>query len=280
MATRRPRIFEGPAREAAISRTAAVLDRATASKFEFEALCRHALRRKLVLAGYRWEPADLEAASIVSAALDQIGAVRPTWWQGQREATIPRDGCARCGGPLDDDDQIRRRRFCSEECATAAKTYNEGLYSYVMEDTARAAWEIANPGRRAELAAAQYRRAVDAAPERACAVCRKPFRSIDPDQNTCSPKCGSSCRINPAHDKTCPACGNAFHSSQHDQRACSPACGRELLRRSLPPRPCEECATVFQPGRPEARYCSEAHRDRASARRRRAALRARAPTPT
>ena len=99
-----------------------VLREGEASKFEFEASCRHGLRTALCLKGWSWAEADDTAAAIVGAALRFIGAVRPTWYEGQPEwtqngsgALIARTRCVRCRHRLEE----TQTKFCSTLCANA-----------------------------------------------------------------------------------------------------------------------------------------------------------------
>lgn len=95
---------------------------ATATLLNFEAPCRHGIRCRLTLQGWRWQDADTAAADVVSAALRQIGAKRPTWAEGQPEwsqngagAMIERTRCIRCHGRLPE----MHRKFCGELCASS-----------------------------------------------------------------------------------------------------------------------------------------------------------------
>lgn len=73
----------------------------------------------------RWSVADALSRQAVQCALDQLGAERPTWIQGQRGYvdTIC-DKCMRCRKPLRDDPDALNRRFCSRECALWAADEN------------------------------------------------------------------------------------------------------------------------------------------------------------
>lgn len=91
------------------------------SKFAFEAICRHAIRATLCLRGWGWSDADAVAAQIVAAALNQIGARRPTWKEGQPEwtqdgfAPIERTRCIRCRSLLEG----AQTKYCSDLCASS-----------------------------------------------------------------------------------------------------------------------------------------------------------------
>lgn len=100
----------------------AILREGESSKFEFEASCRHGLRTSLCLKGWSWGEADETAAAIVHRALNIIGAVRPTWYEGQPEwtqndsgALIARTRCIRCRHRLEE----TQAKFCSKLCAGA-----------------------------------------------------------------------------------------------------------------------------------------------------------------
>lgn len=98
-----------------------ILANAEPTPFALEALCRHALRSRLCLRGWRWASADDMAASIVKDSLKRIGAQRPTWKQGQPEwttagfAPIQRTRCVRCHTSLPEG----HTKFCSQLCGQA-----------------------------------------------------------------------------------------------------------------------------------------------------------------
>lgn len=104
-----------------IDQTAAIMQRGEPSPFAFEGFMRHGLRSGLCLRGWSWVEADDMAADIVSSALHQIGAKRPTYQQGQPEWTqegvimIEREHCARCGWKLPEG----KWKFCTQRCSWA-----------------------------------------------------------------------------------------------------------------------------------------------------------------
>ena len=98
------------------------MERGAPSKFALEAPFRHAIRSRLCLQGKAWDVADTIAADVVSRALAMVGAVRPTWAEGQREflqlgagAHIERTRCVNCHRPLPEG----HRKFCGTLCANA-----------------------------------------------------------------------------------------------------------------------------------------------------------------
>ncbi|TXH45378.1 MAG: hypothetical protein E6Q97_31735 [Desulfurellales bacterium] len=108
-------------RRALVDSTATILATGFHSKFEFEASCRHGLRRGFILDGWGWSQADDTAANIVAAALRSIGAQRPTWLQAQTAefqdgAQVPRERCLGCGRQLLGE---VAERFCSRGCKGA-----------------------------------------------------------------------------------------------------------------------------------------------------------------
>ena len=104
-----------------IDQTAAIMSRGEPSVFAFEGFMRHGLRSGLCRKGWGWHDADAASAKIVSAALTQIGAKRPTVAQGQPEWTqegvilVERERCIRCGWKLPDG----HWKFCSRRCLDA-----------------------------------------------------------------------------------------------------------------------------------------------------------------
>lgn len=106
-----------------IDQTAAIMRRGEPSVFAFEGFMRHGLRSGLCLRGWSWADADDMAAEVVRSALDQIGAKRPTYQQGQPEwaqdgvVLVERERCIRCGWALPEG----HWKFCSRRCLDAHK---------------------------------------------------------------------------------------------------------------------------------------------------------------
>jgi hypothetical protein len=123
----KPRRLSKDRRRQLVAIVANILRSGEPTKFTFEATCRHAIRSRLCLQGWRWAEADTIAADIVATALRSIGAQRPAWKEGQPEYTqdgfapILRTRCAHCGRPLPDSDGTRRIH-CSSVCANVRRS--------------------------------------------------------------------------------------------------------------------------------------------------------------
>lgn len=239
LAKRRPTIVPERERRALIGETAEILATAELSKFEHEASCRHGIRTTLVMQGNAWTLSDEEAASIVTQALDRIGAVRPHFLEGQPEFTLsPGHQCQRCGAPLGD--EAGHRRYCSRGCYESAKRYRNDFWQRT-ENIARAA--------------AAYATAKANAAVRQCIVCGAPFKSTVADQMTCSRDCASRSRRT-VHERACEHCGEPFrpHSLTKAGRFCSPVCAAAAQRKHLE-RGCAECGTPFLPKSAGMKFC-------------------------
>lgn len=113
----------------------------TPTRLNHEAATRHGIRASLCWQGWSWQDADTMAAEIVTAALDRIGAKRPTWLEGQPAAfqdgaSVPRERCLGCGAALLGE---VGHAFCSRGCR---RRWTLGIREKVEADDRRAA-EIA-----------------------------------------------------------------------------------------------------------------------------------------
>ena len=167
------------ARQEKVRQIAAILKEYDASPFQYEAACRHAIRAKLCLDGWFYTNADREAHKLVQAALDLIGAKRPSWEQGQPEYTQEgvrareRTTCARCQGPL----PHGHFKWCSHNCKRAAtedKWRRQNRQEYNAQQRAyRAAWSAKQPSR----------------PCAECGTEFKPKSPTNPNAKHCSVRC-------------------------------------------------------------------------------------------
>ena len=178
MSRRRSRHGERAARRERIERIASVLSQYEASPFEFEGPALAAIRADLCLAGWPWEAAHQEARQLVLAALDRIGARRPSWEVGQPEAVhshldlFQRTRCARCGKHLPEG----RRKFCSQLCGRSAAQDRKSAERKAQEAAARQA-------RREAYRAKQELRD--------CAACGVRFKPNHPRQQYCGSRCAA-----------------------------------------------------------------------------------------
>jgi endogenous inhibitor of DNA gyrase (YacG/DUF329 family) len=261
---------------------AALLKRGKLSPFEYEASVRAGLRLRFISEGHGWAHSDLEADAIVQAAFTTMGIERPTWEQGQPNATTGPDYCQTCYSPLDDADQANHRRFCSDTCAKVMKSQD---------------WERWYKLQHGVMNHAKYLDKLDEIPDRPCTVCGTGFRSLNPDTVTCSPECtgiakrtvpekkcqhcvtrfrphsitkaGAFCskscadqsrRLKP---RTCPTCSSSWTPKDGRERYCSTAC-----KPGLPEIPCGHCGDLFNPPTKRARFCTRICKDRNTTRRR------------
>lgn len=118
--------------------------------FAFEGACRHGLRIRLILEGWRWQRADDAAAEIVARALRMIGATRPSWYAGQPAYTeegfapIRRTHCRRCGKPIDAVEMMSgwQSAFCSNACRVSHRRHVEGRTRADYDAALRATGEL------------------------------------------------------------------------------------------------------------------------------------------
>ncbi|MBO0904219.1 hypothetical protein [Jiella sonneratiae] len=242
-----------------VESAASILRTGEPTYFEFEGACRSGIRRSLIMQGWKWVDADNAAADVVSAALKQIGAVRPTWDQGQPECaanfSVEHYYCSRCGTSIPDERKASgRAKFCSDLCSTAASLTKarmsgerRSLADYLAQISRTSAEEV------------RQRTGT-------CEQCNRPFIAHS-GQLFCSVRCrGLAERSKP--EVNCEQCGTAFRSRlNHGQRQkyCSKTCadaaatGIERWRKPRPQVTCEGCGSIFSlkvVSRPR-RFCSQ-----------------------
>lgn len=166
-------------REAIVEKLVVMMRAAEPTPFAVEAPARVGVRSALCLQGWRWAHADVAAAEVVASALNRVGAVRPTWEQGQPEHTqqavlpILRERCSRCGKKMPEDAH-GLEKYCGPVCASAAK---EDLRQRRYEEFGR----VKNA---ASLAARAAKQAT-----RKCQSCGRYFQPKWEDNRFCSLKC-------------------------------------------------------------------------------------------
>lgn len=209
-----------------------------ASRFEFEAACRNGLRAGLCLEGWHWKDADRVAADIVETGLRRIGAVRPSWNEGQidfaMETPVDREQCLNCAGPIPgarrDYAEARGRsvKYCSDSCQRSAQQKRSRMSGEKMS--------------KAEFLAA-------------CAVkSQRTFEDLARNCNTCgtlyfnpnrgTKYCSFDCRvaaITVRGERDCDGCGVRFTQGRPGVRFCSKSCATRTNRAKRAARlQCEE----------------------------------------
>ena len=239
------RILKGERRDHVVARVTAILRTWTFSPFQYEASCRNGLRLAFILKGYSWQRSNDEALAIVAEALANLRAKRPTWEEGQREYSTPREDCNYCGGPLDETHVTRGQRFCSKDCAKFALINRDYEWSWRADNTAWSAYRL-------------IRR--DDMPKKRCVHCGSVFHPSmnNPDQKYCSQACvGLSQRSRPL--ATCEVCGDEFRPpSTLPARFCSQECYSVHQRCRAPTLmlKCSCCGQTFLAKTQKTKCCS------------------------
>lgn len=298
-----PRIFTGEARKAKVSTVMKVLRDWRLSPFEMEGPVRAGIRSALCMDGHGWHRADAEAEALVAEALHLIGAIRPTWEQGQREYAIGRDYCLYCRGPLDEEEIARHRKFCSTDCAGRYMRTRDDEASVAIDQVRSHAYYLvrttrfppkpcgwcgkvfqpAVAGSDACSIGCREKLLISRIPKRECDQCGKLYQPV----KTFSTYCSEECRTDHKNEKRnaesvarraprpCDHCGESYTPSKANQMYCGPRCkGNALYARNgwvvMKPKPCVECGTMFTPKKRNTQeYCSSKCQIRVWARRRR-----------
>lgn len=222
-------ILRGQKRRHVINKAIDVLRDWRKSPFEHEGAVRAGIRSALCLCGHGWHRSDEQAAEIVAAALHAIGAVRPTWEQGQREYVEPRENCARCAVELPDEMRNVGARFCSEECARFAIEYRDFEIRSMSDAMYKAAQDVIMRSKHHT---------------RNCVRCNNPYRPLFGQSRFCSKECADlAAVVLPAID--CGNCGRTFKPKNRYIAYCSRTCAAEA-RVVAPERACETCGKSFR----------------------------------
>jgi hypothetical protein len=245
-----------PWHERMIASVTEILRAGDSSKFEYEAACRYGIRSHLCLKGALWDEADQRAASIVTAALDQIKAVRPTFWEGQSDyadTDTSAGFCARgsCGRPIPVDLESSNGtpiKYCSKICKNRAHA-----------DRARIHGNKSSLAEYLAVCAAQSERTLhDRA--RDCPECGKHFLTRDPSRKYCSRRCWREATA--ATQSPCARCGAMFTPKNSGDgkitKFCSKECSGAARIKDRVERQCPTCLSIFRPAFPSkrTRFCS------------------------
>lgn len=252
-----------------VETVAGILRTGQPTYFAYEGAVWHGLRSSLCLQGWAWHDADAAAADVVGSALRQIGAVRPTWQQGQigytEEATAEHERCANsdCGKPVVIGLNGRPRKYCSTECMGRHHSKMAGRHGF---QRTRAEYLVACAADRARKATA----------ERDCAWCGKLFvQGISNEPRSyCCDTCRNAARAAASRkhptELNCAQCGSTFRPRQSGAKFCSKGCMAVAFSR--PAKPCEACGTLFRPKQrndekfcgPTCRYASYSRKPRSA----------------
>lgn len=233
----RPRKLNRDRQARVVNATVLLLKTWRNSRFEHEGACRAGLRSALCLEGWRWVEADNCAAEIVGQALNRIGAMRPTWAEGQPEVVdtnlITRTRCVHCGGNIPEERADPRVKYCSDRCRSS---------SYARK--AAASHETMT---RVEYLAKSTLKTERTIRERSghCEQCGTFFVAVLRDRRFCSPACsGLARRLIP--ESECQNCGKTFKpKAAHKNKFCSQACFVEKRDANRVAVDCETCGTPF-----------------------------------
>lgn len=237
---------------ALVDSVVSVLKTGVWSKFEFEGACRSGIRSRLCSEGWRWFDADSCALAIVGEALGIIGAVRPTWNEGQpdhvHEDLVQRTRCAHCGTRIPDEREGRLTKYCSDNCRSTAKIVRDRIH-----------------GERVSMAEHLARCAAQSAQTLAdrskhCGHCGSFFFTKDPNRKHCSKRCADAAATFVA-PRACAQCDVVFTpaNSKNDRKFCSHECSTQHNIKPRPEVTCKGCSTIFVKKRPSdvRSYCTD-----------------------
>ncbi|RWK06522.1 hypothetical protein [Mesorhizobium sp.] len=250
-----PRQLSRDRRKHLIETAAAILQQGHPTHFAYEGATTHGLRSSLCLQGWPWLDADTAAKDVVDAALRQIGAVRPTWQQGQisytEESTIDHTRCANedCGRPVAIGDNGRWRKYCSSECMSRHHAKMADRFGFRRTRAEYLAFHAANREKRKQATA-----------QRDCAWCGRMFLHLDrrsePQAYCCDAcrKAAVSAALRKLAEKACARCGTMFRPKYAKAKFCGKEC--MALAFSRPVKPCEACGNLFRPKfKNDERFC-------------------------
>lgn len=244
------RIFSGAVRKAMVEKAMDILSDWNLSPFENEGSTLAGLRSGLCLKGFGWRKSNNEASLIVGEALKLLGACeRPSYGEGQWQYSLPREMCANCLGPLDDEAIADRDRFCCDECKQSVRQRDGDLHTWLTSFA---------------YSAAAYAVFKTKLPESDCEWCGKRYKMVHLDQRFCSRSCANAERAGDrlVKPKPCLHCGTMFRGWRVEAKFCSSDCHKDHVREHgtmsrLPPRHCDVCKRIFTPKSPNARLCSD-----------------------
>lgn len=250
-ARRGKEVFRGEYKKHVVSVVMEILADWRTSPFENESATIAGMRSALCLKGIAWSDADAQVREIVRYAYKQLGFVRPTYDQGQREYT-ERDGvCVWCKVEISTEGSAygRTGRFCSSMCAESMRQHRAGEWHQRTSAMNRAA------------AAAIAREKLQLLP---CQYCGTKFRPLQIDargRKFCSHYCAGAYRRT-LPERQCEQCGTLFYpASARNGQYCSIICAG-VARRTLHAVICAnpKCGQLFRQKDREHKFCGVACR--------------------
>lgn len=188
--------------------------------FAYEGAVHAGLRAGFCLDGVKWHTSNIRAGRIVAEALSLLGAVRPSWAEGQRDWCQPsaaegeRWSCIRCGADIPEERFYggRLAKWCSPECRRRAiDSYNR-----------KALGQLNRIEYLATMTALRERRQEEKG--YTCESCGKRF--LKNGGSPCTPRfCSLACRERALVVKACIVCGELFRPRQKPEvECCSEVC--------------------------------------------------------
>lgn len=249
----------------------AILKTGQPTYFAFEGACRAGVRSTLCLEGWPWMDADDAARGLVGKALNQIGAERPTYMQGQPDYAVEygsgRSHCARpaCGKRIPQeriDGSPVPVKYCSPLCKQLVhnlRNHHFGAQYTVAEYLALSAARSAETERERSRYCENPR-------------CGKFFVTRAADRKYCSHECYAE-TARKLEDRECanPECRKVFTPKNGGPekgitRYCSKECASVGRRKVRPALTCLTCNGIFYARYPSDKrsYCSPEHNPYAS----------------
>lgn len=241
LSIQRPRKLSRAKHDSILDSIVRVLKSYTFSKFEYEGPCISGLRTALCLDGWSFPDADRVAREIVETGLRRIGAVRPTWGEGQPDFTgyseTGRTRCIRCATEIPEE-RFRFHaevKYCDDVCQRADRDDRRGA-DYQARSLAE--WL-------AECAVRSRQKLMERA--RNCETCGTHFLTRRADARYCGQACAKEGQKTiPARD--CQQCGTSFrpaNGGKQPGKYCSRTCQGLAGRKARPKRSCPACSSLF-----------------------------------
>ena len=220
------------------------------SPFQYEGATRNQLRSALCAAGYDWQRADHEAASLVAEVLK--GYPRPSWNEGQPSYTASIVTCKGCGGPLGEYEISNGIRYCCEDCRKMSRYKVSGLNNGSLQTGPK---KCENP------------------------ACQKVFYPVNHFVQYCCRACHVEAQKIFLPTRNCDFCGKEFQPSQTQSLYCTQICkSRAAYARKRATQledrqdaKCLFCGGYFTPKKLGAQYCGKKHMKAAAYAREKAA---------